>query len=181
MDWGTCFEAEDCAARPFEIAAGEALAHVGGGCELAAERLGQRHLLAEGLEVAADRLQRQTADRVGDVAELLEVDDRERAHSDRHPVGADQGEAILRPERAWGNAGASGEIGPTSSITRLTTPRAGRPVITLVTTVESSPVGSMSKTGASAPGTAGMEVFSSCSFGRAVTIVWPLSVSSQTG
>src|SRR5258705_6783810 len=37
-----------------------------------------------------------------------------------------------------GNAGASVEIGPTSRITRLATPRAGRPVITLVMTVESS-------------------------------------------
>ena len=79
---------------------------MGGGCELTAEGLGQGNLLAEGLEVAADRLQREAADRVGRIAELLEVDDRERAHSDRHPVGADQGEAILRPERAWGNAGA---------------------------------------------------------------------------
>ena len=39
---------------------------------------------------------------------------------------------------ACGNAGASGEIGPTSRMTRLATPRAGRPVITLVMTVESS-------------------------------------------
>ena len=39
---------------------------------------------------------------------------------------------------AWGNAGASGETGPTSRITRLATPRAGRPVMTLVMTVESS-------------------------------------------
>src|ERR1700692_1167693 len=39
---------------------------------------------------------------------------------------------------AWGKAGASGEIGPTSRITRLATPRAGRPVMTLVMTVESS-------------------------------------------
>src|ERR1700682_6213581 len=37
-----------------------------------------------------------------------------------------------------GKAGASGEIGPTSRITRLATPRAGRPVMTLVMTVESS-------------------------------------------
>src|SRR6266478_8808530 len=43
-----------------------------------------------------------------------------------------------KPVAAWGNAGASPEIGPTSRITRLTTPRAGRPVMTLVTTVESS-------------------------------------------
>ena len=39
---------------------------------------------------------------------------------------------------ACGNAGASGEIGPTSRITRLATPRAGRPVMTLVMTVELS-------------------------------------------
>ena len=39
---------------------------------------------------------------------------------------------------ACGNAGASGEIGPTSRMTRLATPRAGRPVMTLVMTVESS-------------------------------------------
>src|SRR3981189_993825 len=43
-----------------------------------------------------------------------------------------------KPVAAWGNAGASPEIGPTSRITRLGTPRAGRPVITLVMTVESS-------------------------------------------
>src|ERR1700682_5055062 len=39
---------------------------------------------------------------------------------------------------AWGNAGASGAIGPTSRITRFGTPRAGRPVMTLVMTVASS-------------------------------------------
>src|SRR5262245_31179495 len=43
-----------------------------------------------------------------------------------------------RAVAAWGNAGAFGEIGPTSPITRLATPRAGRPVMTLVMTVLSS-------------------------------------------
>ena len=43
-----------------------------------------------------------------------------------------------RPVAACGKAGASAEIGPISRMTRLGIPRAGRPVITLVMTVESS-------------------------------------------
>src|SRR3954466_616486 len=38
---------------------------------------------------------------------------------------------------AWGNGGASGEIGPASRIRRFWTPRAGRPVMNLVVTVKS--------------------------------------------
>ena len=48
---------------------------------------------------------------------------------------------------AWGKAGASGDIGPTSRITRLTRPRAGRPVMTLVRTVESSLASASARTG----------------------------------
>ena len=44
----------------------------------------------------------------------------------------------LYPVAACGKSGASGEIGPSSRITRLAIPRAGRPVMTLVITVESS-------------------------------------------
>src|SRR5947209_1061113 len=50
---------------------------------------------------------------------------------------------------ACGKTGASDEIGPTSRIRRLAMPRAGRPVITLVITVDSSvPCDSAARPGA---------------------------------
>ena len=51
------------------------------------------------------------------------------------PAGSAAARSGASAPPASGKAGASGEIGPSSRITRLTMPRAGRPVKTLVSAV----------------------------------------------